>query len=162
MMSLMITLINLMRAEFRDASDKYQSGLLKNYLHSFLLLSERVRDDIDPVMINKVPALDYLFRFEQLLDIQFRTVKKVHQYAAQLNISSKKLIHVSERITGQTPKQLIDHRIMLESKRLLTNTDMTVKEIGYDLGFDESTNFVKYFKKREGVTPVVFRKRYAD
>ena len=48
---------------------------------------------------------------------------------------------------------------MLEAKRILAHTTESVKEIGYDLGFDEPTNFIKYFKKHSKFTPTEFREQ---
>lgn len=55
---------------------------------------------------------------------------------------------------------MIDDRVMLEAKRLLAHTQDTIKEIGYTLGYDEPTNFIKYFKKHNGQTPVEFREQF--
>jgi len=50
---------------------------------------------------------------------------------------------------------------MLEAKRLLAHTNESVKEIGYNLGFDEPTNFIKYFRKHSNSTPIEFREQFA-
>jgi AraC-like DNA-binding protein len=50
---------------------------------------------------------------------------------------------------------------MLEAKRLLAHTHKSVKEIGFSLGFQEPTNFTKYFRKHTGLSPVEFRNQYA-
>ena len=49
---------------------------------------------------------------------------------------------------------------MLESQRLLAQGDMSIKEISYQLGFSELTNFVKFFKKHTQITPITFRRRF--
>ena len=49
---------------------------------------------------------------------------------------------------------------MLEAKRLLCHTNISIKEIGYAIGFDEPTNFIKYFRKHTGKTPIDFRGSY--
>ena len=57
-------------------------------------------------------------------------------------------------------KELIDERVVLEAKRMLVHTSNSIKEIGFDLGFDEPTNFIKYFRKHEEKTPIEFRKSF--
>jgi AraC family transcriptional regulator, transcriptional activator of pobA len=60
---------------------------------------------------------------------------------------------------GKTPKEIIDDRILLEAKRILAHTTESIKEISYYLGFEEPTNFIKYFKKHASVTPTEFREQ---
>jgi AraC-like DNA-binding protein len=55
---------------------------------------------------------------------------------------------------------MVNERVILEAKRLLAHTDLNIKEIGFYLGFDEATNFVKFFKKITHTTPMLFRKLY--
>ena len=61
---------------------------------------------------------------------------------------------------GKSPKEMIDDRVVLEAKRLLLYSDSSVKEISHELGFDEPTNFIKYFRKHVAQTPNTFRARY--
>ncbi len=64
-------------------------------------------------------------------------------------------------IPGRSPKEIIDERVMLDGKRLLIYTRLSVKEIGYSPRFAEPTNFIKYFLKRTRRTPVEFRQEFA-
>ncbi|MCC8173154.1 MAG: helix-turn-helix domain-containing protein, partial [Odoribacter sp.] len=77
-----------------------------------------------------------------------------------LGIGEKTLSKEVKLLTGKTPKLYIDERLTLEAKRLLSYSLLTVKEICFELGFDEPTNFGKFFKKQTGITPVAFRKKY--
>ena len=61
---------------------------------------------------------------------------------------------------GQTAKQFVNQRILLESKRLLAYTETSVKEIAWQLGFEEATHFGKFFKKEMQKTPLTFRKEF--
>ncbi len=60
----------------------------------------------------------------------------------------------------QPAKLYIDQFLVLEIKRFLMNTALSIKEIAYRTGFEAPTNFVKFFKKFEGITPAAFRKQY--
>ncbi|MBD0286067.1 MAG: AraC family transcriptional regulator, partial [Flavisolibacter sp.] len=53
-------------------------------------------------------------------------------------------------------------RILLEAKRLLTNADMTITEIAYDLNFQDNAYFNRFFKKNVGMTPDEFRKQFIN
>jgi AraC-like DNA-binding protein len=50
--------------------------------------------------------------------------------------------------------------VVLEAKRLLAHTTSSIKEIGFELGFDEPTNFIKYFRKHVASTPIDFRSKF--
>ena len=67
---------------------------------------------------------------------------------------------LSTTFLDKTPKQIIDERIVLESKRLLVHSSMAIKEVAYELGYDEPTNFVKYFRKHTALTPSEFREQF--
>ncbi|MEI6436138.1 MAG: helix-turn-helix domain-containing protein, partial [Bacteroidota bacterium] len=58
------------------------------------------------------------------------------------------------------PKEIINDRILLEAKRLLVHTNLSIKELGQDLGFDDPAYFVRYFKSHTASTPVEFRETY--
>ena len=88
-----------------------------------------------------------------------RTYSDVHFYADQLNVSSRYLAQVTRRISGKTPKNIIDEYIVKEIERELTTTTHTVQEIANSFGFSSKAHLTKFFKKMNGTTPSMFRKR---
>ena len=150
----------LIKTEVDTKPDNYQSDILRKYLQNILLLSERERQNQYSTIINKGTDLECVLKFRDLLDKQYQEQKAVSKYAVQLNVTQKRLNIATLKIMDITPKQMIDARIILEAKRLLVHTTDSVKEIGYTLGFDEPTNFVKYFKKHQNITPIEFRNRF--
>ncbi len=86
-----------------------------------------------------------------------RTYSDVHFYADQLNVSSRYLAQVTRRISGKTPKAIIDEYIVKEIERELTTTTHTVQEIANIFGFSSQAHLTKFFKKMKGVTPSQFR-----
>ncbi|WP_221409122.1 helix-turn-helix domain-containing protein [Reichenbachiella versicolor] len=147
----------LMEHEFSLPKDEHQSEILRNLLHNFLLQAERINLKQSLQAVKKGTDRDAVVEFKHLLEEMFRTEKQVSHYADQMAITVKKLNQSTSKTVGKTPKQMIDDRVMLEAKRLLVYTHESVKEIGYSIGFDEPTNFVKYFKKHQGCTPLEFR-----
>lgn len=121
------------------------------------MLSERERRQQDFTEIKKGADLDYVVLFKDLLEVQFKEQKQVNSYSGQLSVTEKRLNQATSKVLGKTPKQMIDERVMLEAKRLLAHTNESIKEIGFALGFEEPTNFIKYFKKHHNTTPVEFR-----
>ena len=154
-------LFRSMESELRNEKDHFQSDILKNLLHNFLLLSERERRKQNFSEIKKSADLDYVLLFRDLLENQYRKQKQVRSYCEQMHVTEKRLNHATTIILGKSPKQMIDERIMLEAKRLLAHSTESVKEIGFELGFDESTNFIKYFRKHDHSTPLDFRERFS-
>lgn len=97
-------------------------------------------------------------RFRQLLDADFAAQHQVQHYARSLGMSEKTLSRVCVAAAGLPAKALINQRLVLEAKRLLAHTALAVQTIGHELGFDEATNFVKFFRKEAGMTPLAFRR----
>ncbi|MQO97997.1 helix-turn-helix domain-containing protein [Prevotella copri] len=86
-----------------------------------------------------------------------RTYSDVHFYADQLNVSGRYLAQVTRRISGKTPKAIIDEYIVKEIERELSTTTHTVQEIANTFGFSSQAHLTKFFKKMRGVTPSAFR-----
>jgi AraC family transcriptional regulator, transcriptional activator of pobA len=100
-----------------------------------------------------------LKNFKQLIDKHFRTFRLPKEYAEVLYITPNHLNALSQDLLGKTAGDVIRDRVLLEAKRLLTNADMTVTEIAYDLNFQDNSYFNRFFKKYTGTTPEEFRKK---
>ncbi|NED99304.1 helix-turn-helix transcriptional regulator [Phytoactinopolyspora halotolerans] len=98
--------------------------------------------------------------FRDELEANFRTRHKVADYAARLGYSTRTLNRLARENTGLSAKQLIDERVVLEAKRLLAHGPDSVARIADQLGFDDPSNFSKYFQHRTGTTPAAFRGRF--
>jgi AraC-like DNA-binding protein len=147
-------------AELGKEKDNVQDDLLRLQLKTMLLKAERERRVQDFVEIKDSPQLRLVTEFRTLLEISFIAYKQVSYYTDHMGISPKRLNHATQLILGETPKSLIDERVLLESKRLLSYASDSVKEIAFSLGFEEPTNFIKYFRKHTHHTPLQFRKMY--
>ena len=96
-------------------------------------------------------------RFRNLLENSFSTQHQVQSYSSALGMSDKTLSRVCMAAAGVPAKAMINQRLTLEAKRMLAHTTMAVQAIGRDLGFEEATNFAKFFRREAGVTPLEFR-----
>lgn len=101
--------------------------------------------------------LDYFDHFRLMLENNFSQTRDAKVYASELSISYKHLNEVCKEVVGITAKSFIDSYVILEAKRMLVSTSLSVKEIAFSIGFGEPTNFLKYFKKHTNLTPVEFR-----
>lgn len=152
-------LLQQMMDELQNSKDNSQADILQNLLHNFLLHSERERRQQNFTEIKKGADLDYVMLFKDIIETDFKYQKQVKYYAKQIIITEKRLNQATTKILGKSPKELIDDRVLLEAKRILAHTTESVKEIAYYLGFEEPTNFIKYFKKHSELTPIEFREK---
>ncbi|MCU0380230.1 MAG: helix-turn-helix domain-containing protein [Chitinophagaceae bacterium] len=97
-------------------------------------------------------------QYSLLVERHFKKEKQVSFYAAQMHKSPKTLSNLFSRYNQKTPLQIIHQRILLETQRLLFYTDKSVKEIAYELGFEDAANFSKFIKGLTGKTPGELRK----
>jgi AraC family transcriptional activator of pobA len=100
-----------------------------------------------------------LRNFRRLIDQHYLSIKLPKEYADLLYVTPNHLNALCQDLLGKTAGELIRDRILLEAKRLLTNANMTVTEIAYNLNFQDNSYFNRFFKKYVGVTPDEFRKQ---
>lgn len=101
-------------------------------------------------------------QFNWLLKNNYIQWKKPSQYATSLAISVSHLNDSVREITGSSVSEHIQQHVVLEAKRLLFFSKKNVKEVGYDLGFEDPVYFNKLFKKIAGITPLQFRLKFRD
>lgn len=104
--------------------------------------------------------LEVFMEFKKLVEEQYSKSRNADYYASQLHITYKHLNSICKEIVNTTAKNFIDEFVILEAKRNLINSSIKSNELAYKLGFNEPTNFVKYFKKFTGFTPNSFKKMY--
>ncbi len=97
--------------------------------------------------------------FDQLLERLFRQERSVQPYADRLQVSVPVLNQTIKAFTGVTASEHIQRRIMLEAKRQLTFTRLSISEVAYELGFEDPNYFWKFFKRHTGLTPGLFRRQ---
>lgn len=95
--------------------------------------------------------------FVKELEAGYTRRLSVLDYARRLGFSESTLSRACVAAAGRTAKEVIDDRVTLEAKRLLVHSQGTAAQIGHQLGFTEPTNFLKFFKRTAGCTPMDFR-----
>jgi len=100
-----------------------------------------------------------LHKFEGLIDKHFRDEKLPSFYADLLSISTNYLNKICREENGQTAGEIIRRRITIEGQRLLHYTNCSVNEIAGQLGFENVSYFVTFFRKQTNLTPEQFRKK---
>ncbi|NET41177.1 AraC family transcriptional regulator [Okeania sp. SIO2B3] len=95
--------------------------------------------------------------FVDLLERSFEFCRNVKWYAAQINCTERTLYRICMATVGKSPKTITNERVAVEAQRRLLFSEATVKEVGYSLGFEETTNFIKFFRRLVGQNPDGFR-----
>lgn len=98
-----------------------------------------------------------LIAFSHLLEQHYASHWTAKEYALKLHISTKTLGLLTRKYLNRTPRDVINRRLFLEIKRQLAHSNLSVKEIAFQLGFDDPSNLNKFFKRRQNHTPQEFR-----
>jgi AraC family transcriptional regulator of adaptative response / methylphosphotriester-DNA alkyltransferase methyltransferase len=105
---------------------------------------------------------DFLKLFDKHVSdlINLKTDKRLStsDYASMLFIHPRHLTNTIKMTTGKSPCNIMEERLTEEAKKMIVETTLSMGEIGQKIGYDEPTNFVKFFKGMEGITPLQFRK----
>ena len=96
--------------------------------------------------------------FKRLIRTNYKKTHKVQDYASQLSVSNDYLNRYVKEKTGKSPKDYIQDKLVIEAKRLLLFSEMSSKELAYEIGFEEPSHFNTFFKKHSGHSPIAFRK----
>jgi len=97
-------------------------------------------------------------RFRQLVELHFREGLGVEDYARSLNVTRSHLHEACMRLAGQTPLAIIHGRLIDEARARLEQTEMSVEQVGFSLGFRDAGYFNRFFKRLTGETPGAFRR----
>ena len=100
--------------------------------------------------------------FSALVEFNFKNLHSVSDYAERLGVSPKSLTKHFQKIGQLTPSDFIKNRIVLEAKRNLIYTDNSVKEIAFDLGFNDPAYFTRFFTKATSKSPLNFKKEFKN
>lgn len=148
--------------EWKDSSAE---EMIRTYVKQIIIRATRKwkKQNLDNDTL-RIPGseLDIFRDFSRLLEIHFREKHNVADYAELLHMAPKTLTHKFKHLNLESPNQFIINRILLEAKRLLFYTDKPVKEIAYDLGYEDPAYFNRLFTNKTGNTPANFKKNYTS
>lgn len=134
--------------------------LLKNYISILLLrIREYYKAHTKASDLHSTRSVRLTNQFKHLVEKNFYENRGVQYYANALNITPKHLSDTVKSVTGKTPSELIQKRILLEIKVLLRASDMTVSQIGYALNFSDQSHITRFIKQQTGFTPLELRNK---
>lgn len=143
--------------EIQSKNTYAQKEILAKILELYLLRLEQMAHEALPEKFNKKHQSLFI-KFKDLVEKNYTKTRNVIDYASLLFISSKHLNLVVREVTLNTAKHFIDQYVILEIKRILFSDSISLKEVAYKCGFEEVTNFTKFFKKHTGLSPKEFKK----
>lgn len=147
-------LLSLMQTGFADKgahAQAYLEGLLSAVIISCLRET--------PLNFEANSRIDRIGKFQQLVEENFRKQHRVGFYAEQLAITPKALTMQVSRDLRKSARAVIQDRLLLEAKRLLSFSNMNVAEVGSELGFEDANYFTRFFTQLADCTPTEFRRK---
>ncbi|NII23816.1 helix-turn-helix domain-containing protein [Pseudoflavitalea sp. X16] len=134
-----------------------RSEILRGFLKIFLIYLTRQFEGVD-TQAQQPRNIELAKKFLSLLEQQYATKKMVADYAGQLAVTPNYLNEVIKKVSGFPASHHIQQRIILEAKRQAAYSDVSMKEIAWNLGFDDVAHFSKFFKNASGASFSDFRK----
>ncbi len=145
-----------------ESDTKTLHMLLRNQLHALLVRLYLVQADDKKTETSPPVFLKRFIAYRLSVERNFQRWHQVADYAKQLACSEKSLSRATHNVAGISAKAFLSKRISLEARRLLSHTSMPIANIADILGFDEATNFVKFFRREAGCPPGEFRQQHID
>jgi AraC family transcriptional regulator, transcriptional activator of pobA len=145
------------KREMQNRQEPDQDVLL-SYLKIFLINAVRVKMEQrpgGPAEAGQLPST--LENLKNAIETNFKTLRSPGDYGKLLHISVKALNKASKTHFNKTLTSLIAERVIIEAKRELYLTAKPVKQVAFELGYDDEFYFSRFFKKNVGVSPQIFR-----
>jgi AraC family transcriptional regulator, transcriptional activator of pobA len=153
------TLIAQVKTEMQNPA-LAQHELLVSYLKILLITATRLKNQQNPILAASKSTLKEPFILQNLkeyIESNFKTKHSASDYAEMLHITPKALAKITKTHFNKTITNLISERIIIEAKRELYLTNKAVKEIAFDLGYDDEHYFSRFFKNNVDVSPQFYR-----
>lgn len=152
----------LLCRRMRDSSPVLYSNIVRSLVSTMMLeiLSMMRRQEPENTVTTDVHRQRLANEFMRLVEQSDGRIRKVDDFANQLNITPKYLSTLLKETMNRRPSEMIHFYTLKAIEHRLRYTDMTMQEIANDLNFANPSFFGKYFKEHAGMTPLDFRKKY--
>ncbi|RAJ08232.1 AraC-like DNA-binding protein [Chitinophaga skermanii] len=136
--------------------------MIRTYLKQLIIRATRIwkQQQLGALLDEPLKETEFFRDFSRLVEIHFRTKHMVADYADLMGVAPKTLSAKFNRYDLLAPNDIIKDRIILEAKRLLCYSNYSVKEIAYQLGYDDPAYFNRLFTNKAGDSPATFKKKY--
>ncbi len=154
-----LTIVKLINKEFYQLSDSHTSGIVRNLLQVLMSKVYRKRE-VHKQFRKDHKYIRFFLKFQRLVEQKCLESRSVQFYADNLHITTKTLNNISNNVVGKSCKTFIDEVLILQIKRQLINSKLSIKEIAHHSGFSEASNLFKFFKRYTAQTPESFRANF--
>jgi AraC-like DNA-binding protein len=146
-----------------SGQESSREEMIRTYLKQMIIRTTRVwkQQHLKELKPSSPGEIEFFRTFSRLVEIHFRDKHSVTDYADLLAIAPKTLSKKFNRLRLTQPNDIIKNRILLEAKRLLAYSSLSIKEIAYNLGYDDPAYFNRLFSNKLGYTPASFRKKFS-
>lgn len=152
----LVTVCEMISGEMQQAAPDL--AVVRHFLSALFTMIESERRKTEVGGTGSFSNQNTTFKnFLAILEENFHRPEGVEFYAEKLFMSPRNLNLICNQILQKSVSEIIETRKLIEAKNLLTTTDKTVAEIGFDLGYNEKAYFTTVFKKKSGQTPTEFR-----
>jgi len=136
----------------------YADIILSSYLKILTTQIRRIKDTyISRQQYIYKPQYDLFREYKIAVERHYKTMHNVKDYAIQLNTQARTLNTLARKYGNKSALEIIQDRIVLEAKRKLYHSSASIKELGYELGFEDPAYFTRFFKKNVGTAPRHFK-----
>lgn len=142
-----------------DAKDNLQIDMLQSMLKRILILCARSLMSTTNYIKLENNQADIIREFNYLVEGHYAKHHDVAFYASKLNKSPKTLSNLFAVVSERPPLSIIHDRIMIHARKQIVYTQLSIKEIAYDLGYEDLQSFSRFFKNKEGISPAQFREK---
>jgi len=149
--------MSLIEQEQKAHSAPHHEQMLLHLLSVFLIEAQRLFPGERQVSRDRLKVMQIFHKFIALLETRYTEEHRVEKYAKLLSISPRRLNEICHSAAGSSAKKIVAERIMLEAKRYLLHSELSIKEIGYRLGFEDPAYFSRAFKNTMSQSPSMFR-----
>jgi AraC-like DNA-binding protein len=153
--SSMSDLYQTMLEEYEAESRDFEILLRLNLAQLIILFSRFLKNT--PVKVSRISK--FRDEFNELIEKNYKTHHNVEFYAKAMGVATKSLTAKVNRNLGKNVREIIQDRCILESKRLLAYSDLSVSEIALELGFEDPNYFTRFFKLKTKTNPGKFRQK---
>ena len=138
-----------------------ERSILSDLISAYIGMIADIYRKFTPTSLNN-RATEITLQFKSLLAENYHSKKRPSQYAEQMNLSLVYLNEVVKKTTGLSVSLCIREEVILQAKRLLYYTSLSIKEVSQKVGYDDWAYFTRQFTKSTGLSPSEFRKRNLD
>jgi AraC family transcriptional regulator, transcriptional activator of pobA len=146
-----------LRAEYQGTAPWRALAIDAALLRLLLSLGRRLPDAHQNAEPHGARALEHVQRFRDLIEARFREQPALSACATELGITATQLNRVCQQVLGHAALGVLHARLVLEAQRELAYTNLSVKQIAFDLGFSDAAYFTRFFQRRTGSAPTLWR-----